>query len=61
MQEMAKKKKDEINRLKEIEKRFAEISSEYYYDIAGLMEMLEIEYDRANNRPTSRKLTGHSS
>ena len=45
---MEKAQKDAKSRLDEIAKRFDEIGKSYYYDIAGLMEMLEIEYERAN-------------
>jgi V/A-type H+/Na+-transporting ATPase subunit I len=47
------------HRLGEIKKRFEIISKENYYDIASLMEMLEIEYDRANIS-TNFKKTGRT-
>jgi V/A-type H+/Na+-transporting ATPase subunit I len=56
---MDKAQKSSIIRLAEIEKRFDAISKEYYFDIAGLMEMLEIEYERANIS-TNFKRTGRT-
>jgi V/A-type H+/Na+-transporting ATPase subunit I len=54
---MEKAKKDSIGRAKEINIRLDDIGKQHYYDVAGLMEMLEIEYDRANIS-TNFKKTG---
>jgi V/A-type H+-transporting ATPase subunit I len=56
---MDKTQKEAKNRLVQISKRFEEISKTYYYDIAGLMEMLEIEYERANISSNFKK-TGNT-
>lgn len=54
-----KAKKQSSLRLKEISKRLEEISRDYYFEMAGLMEMLEIEYERANIS-TNFKRTGRT-
>ncbi|MGI0100904.1 MAG: V-type ATP synthase subunit I [Candidatus Micrarchaeaceae archaeon] len=48
MSSTGKARKAADSRLSEIQKRIGYIGNNYYYDIASLMEMLEIEYDRAN-------------
>lgn len=56
---VSKLKKESADRLKEIIEELAAISKGSYYDVAGLTEMLEIEYERANIS-TNFKRTGNT-